>query len=51
MKSHHVPGPVTVEIADASSNRVMQSVTVAAVDSTTPAEPAPTAGAPTSGPR
>src|SRR5439155_16436109 len=24
MKSHHVQGPVTVEIADASSNRVMQ---------------------------
>ncbi len=47
MKSHHVPGPVTVEIADAASNRVMQSVTVAAVDSTTAA--APTAGAPTSG--
>jgi hypothetical protein len=32
MKSHHVQGPVTVEIADASSNRVMQSVTVNAVD-------------------
>jgi len=28
MKSHHVQGPITVEIADASSNRVMQSVTV-----------------------
>jgi tetratricopeptide (TPR) repeat protein len=28
MISHHVKGPVTVEIADASSNRVMQSVTV-----------------------
>ena len=41
MKSHHVQGPVTVEIADASSNRVMQSVTVAAVD-------APAAGASTS---
>jgi tetratricopeptide (TPR) repeat protein len=32
MRSHHVQGPVTVEIADASSNRVMQSVTVSAVD-------------------
>ena len=32
MKSHHVRGPVTVEIADAASNRVMQSATVAAVD-------------------
>ena len=32
MKSHQVRGPVTVEIADAASNRVMQSVTVAAVD-------------------
>jgi tetratricopeptide (TPR) repeat protein len=32
MRSHHVQGPVTVEIADASSNRVMQSVTVGAVD-------------------
>jgi len=39
MKSHHMQGPVTVEIADAASNRVMQSVTVAAVDS-------PAAGAP-----
>jgi hypothetical protein len=28
MISHHVKGPVTVEIADASSNHVMQSVTV-----------------------
>src|SRR6185437_11262824 len=28
MKSHHVQGPITVEIADASSNRVMQSMTV-----------------------
>ena len=28
MISHHVKGPVTVEIADASSNRVMKSVTV-----------------------
>jgi len=42
MKSHHVQGPVTVEIADAASNRVMQSVTVDAAHSTT-------AGAPTSG--
>ncbi|MGH7913528.1 MAG: tetratricopeptide repeat protein, partial [Candidatus Binataceae bacterium] len=33
MKSHHVQAPVTVEIADASSNRVMQSVTVTDVDS------------------
>jgi hypothetical protein len=41
MKSHHVQGPVTVEIADAASNRVMQSVTVAAVES-------PAAGASTS---
>jgi tetratricopeptide (TPR) repeat protein len=32
MRSHHVQGPVTVEIADASSNRVMQSVTVNAAD-------------------
>ena len=32
MRSHHVQGPVTVEIADASSNRVMQSVTVSAAD-------------------
>jgi tetratricopeptide (TPR) repeat protein len=30
MRSHHVRGPVTIEIADASSNRVMQSVTVTA---------------------
>jgi tetratricopeptide (TPR) repeat protein len=41
MKSHQVQGPVTVEIADAASNRAMQSVTVAAVDS-------PAAGAPVS---
>ena len=47
MKSHHVQGPVTVEIADAASNRVMQSVTVAAVES--PAAGASTAGASTSG--
>jgi len=46
MKSHHVQGPVTVEIADAASNRVMRSVTVAAVVATTAG--APTAGAPTS---
>ena len=45
MKSHHVQGPVTVEIADAASNRVMQSVTVAAVES--PAAGASTAGAST----
>ena len=32
MRSHHVQGPVTVEIADASSNRLMQSVTVNATD-------------------
>ncbi|HVB81053.1 MAG TPA: tetratricopeptide repeat protein [Candidatus Binataceae bacterium] len=32
MKSHHVPGPVTVAITDAASNRVMQSVTVTAAD-------------------
>jgi hypothetical protein len=31
MKSHRLQRPVTVEIADASSNRVMQSVTIAAV--------------------
>jgi tetratricopeptide (TPR) repeat protein len=37
MKSHHLRGPVTVEIADAASNRVMQSVTVAAVDTSPPA--------------
>ncbi len=30
MNDHHVRGPVTVEIADAASNRVMRSVTVAA---------------------
>ena len=47
MKSHHVQGPVTVEIADAASNRVMQSVTVAAVES--PAAGASTAGASTAG--
>ena len=34
MKSYHVAGPVTVEIADAASNRVMQSVTVSAADAT-----------------
>jgi tetratricopeptide (TPR) repeat protein len=28
MNDHHVQGPMTVEIADAASNRVMQSVTV-----------------------
>jgi len=32
MKSYHIGGPVTVEIADAASNRVMQSLTIAAVD-------------------
>jgi len=32
MKSYHVAGPVTVEIADAASNRVMQSVTVSAAE-------------------
>ena len=32
MRSYRVPGSVTVEIADASSNRVMQSVTVTAAD-------------------
>ena len=32
MRSHRVQGPVTIEIADASSNRVMQSVTVSASD-------------------
>ena len=42
MSSHHVQGPVTIEIADASSNRVMQSVTV---DSAS----APVAAAPASG--
>jgi hypothetical protein len=46
MKSHHVQGPVTIEIADAASNRVMQSVTVAAVGS--PAADAPASGAPVS---
>lgn len=30
MRSHHVQGPVTVDITDAASNRVMQSVTVTA---------------------
>jgi tetratricopeptide (TPR) repeat protein len=43
MKSHHVHGPVNVEIADAASNHVMQSVTVAAIDS--PAAEAPTTAA------
>ncbi len=46
MKSYHVQGPVTVEIADAASNRVMQSVTVAAAD--TLAAGAPAAAAATS---
>jgi tetratricopeptide (TPR) repeat protein len=32
MRSHHVQGPVTIDIADASSNRVMQSVRVSALD-------------------
>ncbi len=32
MKSYHVAGPVTVEIADAASSRVMQSITVSAGD-------------------
>ncbi len=47
MRSHHVQGPVTVEIADASSNRVMQSVTVAAEDAPPAgaAKDAPAAGA------
>jgi len=40
MKSHRLQGPVTVEIADASSNRVMQSVTIAAIDATAGAAPA-----------
>jgi tetratricopeptide (TPR) repeat protein len=40
MRSHGVHGPVTVEIADASSNRVMQSVTVASVAAGASAEPA-----------
>jgi len=39
MKSHRVQGSVTVEIADASSNRIMQSVTVAAIDATAGAAP------------
>ena len=45
MKSHHVQGPVTVEIADAASNRVMQSVTVAAADASAPAAEVPAAAA------
>ncbi len=48
MKSHHVQGPVTVEIADAASNRVMQSVTVAALDSAAAGAPI-TAAASSSG--
>lgn len=50
MKSHHVQGPVTVEIADAASNRVMQSVTVAAADAAAPATAAQSgaAGSPAS---
>jgi tetratricopeptide (TPR) repeat protein len=49
MRAHHVQGPVTVEIADASSNRVMQSVTVAAVDSATGGAPMTTASSSASG--
>jgi hypothetical protein len=49
MKSHHVQGPVTVEIADAASNRVMQSVTVAAVDSPAAGAPVTTARSSASG--
>jgi hypothetical protein len=43
MKSHHVQGPVTVEIADASSNRVMLSMTVDAADAPAAGGAAPAA--------
>jgi tetratricopeptide (TPR) repeat protein len=46
MKAHHVQGPVTIEIADAASNRVMQSVTVAAAGA--PAADTPASDAPVS---
>jgi hypothetical protein len=35
MKSYKVAGPVRIEIADASSNRVMQTVTVTQADAST----------------
>jgi tetratricopeptide (TPR) repeat protein len=49
MKSHQVKGPVTVEIADAASNRVMQSVTVAASDASAPPAEAPAVQSQTAG--
>jgi len=47
MSDHHVAGPVTVEIADAASNRVMRSLTVDA-DAAAPSNVASAASAPSS---